>query len=457
MSAYQPYPKYKASGVEWVGKIPSHWMVAPTFAKVIESKSKNSLGLEENVLSLSYGNIVRRNVEDNYGLMPESFNTYQIVKPGDVILRLTDLQNDKRSLRVGMATEDGIITSAYLTLRGKSEVEPSYLYRLLHSFDTTKVFYGMGGGLRQSMKFDDFRRLPILLPPLSEQCQIAAFLDRECGKLDALQAKQERLIDLLTEKRQALISHAVTRGLDSSAKLKPSGIEWLGDVPAHWLEGRIKTISVFTTSGPRGWSELVGETGALFVQSGDLNDRLGVEFASSKRVVVGNNAEASRTRLRDGDVVVCITGAKTGNVAVCDHVPEEAYINQHLCLIRPNRKVAPRFVATVLKSHLGRSYFDVSQYGLKQGLSLEDVLEAPMPLPPPRRAARHRRASGREVRQARPLEGEGRTGHRVAQGAPQRPHFRRCHRQDRCAGGWAGQKETISLIRNAQYLASSSI
>ena len=244
MSAYRPYLKYKLSGVEWVGDIPSHWAIGPTFAKVAESKSKNSLGLEENVLSLSYGNIIRRNVEDNFGLMPESFNTYQIVQSGDVILRLTDLQNDKRSLRVGLAKERGIITSAYLNLRGKSDINPSYLYQLLHSYDTTKVFYGMGGGLRQSMKFEDFRRLPLLLPSLPEQQQIASFLDRECGKLDALQAKQERLIELLKEKRQALISHAVTRGLDPTAKLKPSGIEWLGDVPEHW---RMTTIKRFST------------------------------------------------------------------------------------------------------------------------------------------------------------------------------------------------------------------
>jgi type I restriction enzyme S subunit len=234
MSAYRPYPKYKDSGVEWVGQIPAHWSEAPTFAKVCESKTKNGLGLEDNVLSLSYGNIVRRNVDDNFGLLPESFNTYQIVKSGDVILRLTDLQNDKRSLRVGLTKESGIITSAYLNLRAKSEVDSSYLYRLLHSYDTTKVFYGMGGGLRQSMKFEDFRRLPLILPPLPEQIQIAAFLDRECGKLDALQAKQGRLIELLKEKRQALISHAVTKGLDPSAKLKPSGIEWLGEAPEGW-------------------------------------------------------------------------------------------------------------------------------------------------------------------------------------------------------------------------------
>ncbi len=113
------------------------------------------------------------------------------------------------------------------------------------------------------------------------------------------------------------------------------------------------------------------------MQSGDLNQTLGVDFANSKRVSVAADAEAARTLLCDGDVVVCITGAKTGNVAVCVSVPEAAYINQHLCLIRPNSDVLPVFLGVLLKCNLGQTYFDFSQYGLKQGLSLKDVREAP--------------------------------------------------------------------------------
>ncbi|MFP3366291.1 restriction endonuclease subunit S, partial [Pseudoalteromonas sp. SIMBA_148] len=101
-----------------------------------------------NVLSLSYGNIIKRDVDTNFGLLPESFNTYQIVDVGDIILRLTDLQNDKRSLRVGLAKEKGIITSAYLKLKPKDRLDSVFAYRLLHSYDTTKVYYGLGGGLR---------------------------------------------------------------------------------------------------------------------------------------------------------------------------------------------------------------------------------------------------------------------------------------------------------------------
>jgi type I restriction enzyme S subunit len=162
---------------------------------------------------------------------------------------LTDLQNDKRSLRVGLACEKGIITSAYLKLTAKKKFLDRYLYRLLHSYDTTKVFYGMGGGLRQSMKFEEMRRLQMLCPSLDEQKQIADFLDHETAKIDALIEKQQRLIELLKEKRQAVISHAVTKGLNPNAPLKDSGVEWLGEVPAHWAIRKFGYISMVVRGG----------------------------------------------------------------------------------------------------------------------------------------------------------------------------------------------------------------
>ncbi|WP_045405031.1 restriction endonuclease subunit S [Vibrio jasicida] len=231
---YKAYPEYKDSGIDWVGDIPSSWCVKPTYSVFDPSVTKNSDGQETTVLSLSYGRIIVRDVEANFGLLPESFNTYQIVNDGDLILRLTDLQNDKKSLRVGLVKQTGIITSAYLKLRSSEFTEPRFAYRLLHSYDTTKVFYGMGGGLRQSMKFEDFRRLPIIVPPFEEQQRIANFLDHETAKIDTLITKQEKLIELLKEKRQAVISHAVTKGLNPDAPMKDSGVEWLGEVPEHW-------------------------------------------------------------------------------------------------------------------------------------------------------------------------------------------------------------------------------
>jgi len=189
--------------------------------------------IEDNLLSLSYGRIVRKDIESNDGLLPESFETYQIIRPGDIVLRLTDLQNDKRSLRSAIVGEHGIITSAYLALH-PTAVEPRFLAYLLRAYDITKVFYSMGGGLRQSMKFSDMKRMPVVVPAKEEQAAIASFLDLETAKIDALVAEQQKLIELLKEKRQALISHVVTKGLNSNVPMRDTGIKWLGIVPAHW-------------------------------------------------------------------------------------------------------------------------------------------------------------------------------------------------------------------------------
>jgi type I restriction enzyme S subunit len=231
------YPEYKDSGVAWLGEVPGHWEIRPFYSVATEREEPNIGMQEDNLLSLSYGRIVQKDITSNDGLLPESFETYQVIRPGDIVFRLTDLQNDKRSLRTALVEETGIITSAYVATKPTS-IESRYLGHLLRAYDVTKVFYSMGGGLRQSMKFSDLKRLPTLLPPPEEQQSIAVFLDRETGKIDALIAEQRRLVELLAEKRQAVISHAVTKGLNPNAPMKDSGIKWLGEVPEHWRVGK---------------------------------------------------------------------------------------------------------------------------------------------------------------------------------------------------------------------------
>lgn len=232
------YPEYKDSGMAWVGAIPCGWGVQPLIGVAAERSESNEGMKEKNLLSLSYGRIVRRDIETNDGLLPESFETYQVVHPGDVVFRLTDLQNDKRSLRTAPVSEVGIITSAYLAVMPR-KIDSAYFAYLMRSYDLTKVFYSMGGGLRQSMKYSDVKRLPVIVPPRDDQVAIATFLNRETAKIDALISEQEKLLTLLAEKRQATISHAVTRGLDPTAPMKDSGIAWLGEVPAHWDVRRV--------------------------------------------------------------------------------------------------------------------------------------------------------------------------------------------------------------------------
>ncbi|MFP3451710.1 restriction endonuclease subunit S [Bacillus sp. SIMBA_154] len=175
---------------------------------------KNKGNVITNVLSLSYGKIKRRDVESNFGLLPDSFETYQIIQKDDIVLRLTDLQNDKRSLRVGLVNEEGIITSAYLGLKQSNKSISVYTYYLLHSYDLKKVFYGLGSGVRQSMGFTEMKKLPILLPPLEEQFEII-------NQLKVKVLANEQLIDMLKtqikklkEYRQSLIYEAVTGKID---------------------------------------------------------------------------------------------------------------------------------------------------------------------------------------------------------------------------------------------------
>ncbi|WP_417273480.1 restriction endonuclease subunit S [Celeribacter halophilus] len=363
---YQPYPAYKPSGVEWVGDIPEEWDVRPLFGVAATESRKNETGEEKNVLSLSYGNIVSRDVETNFGLLPASFNTYQLVEVGEIILRLTDLQNDKRSLRVGHSKQKGIITSAYLKLIAeKTYLSDYYLYLLLHSYDTTKVFYGMGGGLRQSMKFEEMRRLPILLPSLPEQTKIAAFLDYETAKIDALISKQERLIALLEEKRQAVISHAVTKGLDPTAPMRPSGIDWLGDVPEHWEVKRLKHIaSIFGRIGFRGYTvdDIVDEgEGAIVLSPSNIKDE---RFSLEKRSYVSweKYYESPEIIVSAGDILLVKTGSTFGKSTFVRSVDEPMTINPQMALIKIDKKWA-EFVSFFLRTALIKATIEVSNTG----------------------------------------------------------------------------------------------
>lgn len=247
--SFPAYPAYKDSGVEWLGEVPAHWEEKPFFSLIGERSESNSGMKQDNLLSLSYGRIINKDINTLDGLLPASFETYQVVYPGDIVFRLTDLQNDKRSLRSAIVREVGIITSAYLAGACK-KILPEFASHLFRAYDTRKVFYSMGGGLRQSMKYSDMKWLPILLPNEQEQAQIARFLDHETARIDALIEEQQRLTELLKEKRQAVISHAVTKGLDPTVPMKDSGVEWLGEVPAHWKVSKLGHYAQILTGFP---------------------------------------------------------------------------------------------------------------------------------------------------------------------------------------------------------------
>lgn len=156
----------------------------------------------QNLLSLSYGKIVKRNIKSKKGLLPASFDTYQVIKENIIVLRFTDLQNDHKSLRVGLSKEEGIISPAYTCLECKDSINPDYLYLLLHYYDLCKVFYGMGDGMRQTLSYSDIKDLLLIIPEdEEEQKNIVDFFSR----LDLLVSSQEKKLRKLRSLRKALL------------------------------------------------------------------------------------------------------------------------------------------------------------------------------------------------------------------------------------------------------------
>lgn len=231
--------KMKDSGISWVGEIPKEWSVMPLYCFYSERKNKNIFGAENNLLSLSYGKVIRKDINTSEGLLPSNYNGYNIVEAGDIIIRPTDLQNDKRSLRTGLSKERGIITSAYIALKPKNGINSRFYHYLLHTYDILKVFYNMGNGVRQGLNYDEFAKLMVYSPSDTEQQRIAEFLDRECGKIDGLKADIQTQIDTLEQYKRSVITEAVTHGLNPSAPMKDSGIPWVGKTPEYWKVGRI--------------------------------------------------------------------------------------------------------------------------------------------------------------------------------------------------------------------------
>jgi len=390
MDKYQTYTEFKSSGIEWIGPVPDHWGIKPLFGVASTESLKNETGEKTNVLSLSYGNIIRRDVEKNFGLLPESFNTYQLVSSGDLILRLTDLQNDKRSLRVGQAKEEGIITSAYLKLTAKNiDLDERYFYRLLHSYDTTKVFYGMGGGLRQSMKFEEMRRLPMLVPTLDEQQKIAIFLDHETAKIDTLIEKQQQLIKLLKEKRQSVISHAVTKGLNPNAPMRDSGVEWLGEVPEHWATLPLKLV-VKTRKGVAFKSVDFCDNGIRVVKASDIKEK--TIRATDVFLPQAFVKEYPKALLNSGDIILSTVGSnpdvRNSAVGQIGIVPADLYgtlLNQNTVVFDPNEgRVLREYLFYILQMEGYRDHLDLHAHGTanQSSLSIADMLNFNICFPP---------------------------------------------------------------------------
>ena len=216
--------------LQWIGGLPGRWEVAALGTRLRENKSSNKGMVESQVLSLSYGRVVVKPQEKLRGLVPASFETYQILELGDIVIRPTDLQNDQTSLRIGQSTHRGIITSAYIAVRPQNGLDQRYAAFLLSAYDFMKVFYGFGSGLRQNLDFKHIKHIPIPVPTLEEQRLIVRYLDNAELRIAQAISSKSLAVSRLRELRTVKIAKGIL-GTDGTKAVHPL-LPY--EVPEHW-------------------------------------------------------------------------------------------------------------------------------------------------------------------------------------------------------------------------------
>lgn len=360
LDTYPKYDNYKDSGVDWLGKIPEEWDLVPAFKFISENKIKNTGLVEDIVLSLSFGQIVIKPKEKLTGLVPESFEGYQIVKPNNIIIRCTDLQNDKNSLRIGLVKNDGIITSAYLGLKVSDEYSPKYLFYYLYSLDTSKAIYKMGTGLRQNLSFNDFKRFSLPNISLEYQITVAKFLDQKTLQIDEAIELKKKQIEKLNEYKQIVIQNAVTKGLNPGAKMKDSGIDWMGNIPEHWKIEKLKYVAKnynYKVSSKDSSLRYLGMENVL-PHKGEINDET-------------SEVEGLANHFKAGQVLFGKLRPYLSKVYLADF---EGICSTEFMVFETDKNLLPEFLKTIMLSNSFVDNVNSSTYGSKMPRANPDFI-----------------------------------------------------------------------------------
>lgn len=228
VAGYPRYESYKDSGEQWLGLIPAQWSVLKL--KHLFREKKHRQNLELNCGAISFGEVIKKDDEQ----VPLSTKaSYQEVLAGEFLVNPLNLNYDLKSLRIGLSEINVVVSAGYIVLQAHKNLSSKYFKYLLHRYDVAYMKL-LGSGVRQTISFNHIANSILTYPPINEQIEIATFLDEKCAKIDeAIRIKEEQ-IKLLHERRQILIQQAVTRGLNPDVPMKDSGIDWIGQIPAHW-------------------------------------------------------------------------------------------------------------------------------------------------------------------------------------------------------------------------------
>jgi len=385
--SFPRYPAYKDSGVAWLGEVPGHWGVISIKWLSPVRRGASPRPIDDPKYFDTDGEFAWVRIADVSacdGVLTET--TQQLsdlgsslsvkVAPGDLFVSIAGTVGKPCLSAIKACIHDGFVYFPTL------QIDPKFLYRI---FEGGTCYGGLGKwGTQLNLNTDTIGSIRVALPPADELTKVLAFLDRETAKIDALVAEQRRLMALLKEKRQAVISHAVTRGLNPHAPMKPSGIEWLGDVPAHWEVKRVKHIASRISSGktPSGGSEVYVDDGITFLRSQNVYDE-GLRLDEVAFITETVDESMAVSRVRSNDILLNITGASIGRSCVVPGNFPPANVNQHVCVIRLQDQSKVLFVGWTFKSTGIKNQIDHAQNGAaREGLNFVQIGEMTIALPP---------------------------------------------------------------------------
>lgn len=361
----ESYREYKESGVKWLGEIPSHWELRKIFGLFSENKRKNTAFLYKHAMQFNYGTIVDKNECFDTEETKEIYSNYSLINKGDIVINGLNLNYDFVSQRVAISPKNGIITSAYVVISPKVEINTYFYCYLFKNMDNMKIFHGMGTGVRKTLSYKELRNHEVLLPPLSEQDAIVRYLDSATSEIDKAIAMQQKMIDLLNERKQIIIQNAVTKGLDENVEMKESGVESIGRIPIGWKIKKLKYVMrSFGRIGFRGYGtkDIVDEgQGAITLSPSNIQES---SMDYSKRTYLSWNKyyESPEIMIENGDVLMVKTGSSYGKCAIVKNMPMECTINPQLVVFKEHTEM-PEYLAYCFQASFAKFFINTSVIG----------------------------------------------------------------------------------------------
>lgn len=380
----KPYPNYKDSGVEWLGKVPEHWEVKPV--AVLFRRSKVTGKENEELLSVyrDFGVVPKSSRDDNFNKESDDLSSYQLVEELDLVTNKMKTWQGS----IAISNHRGIVSPAYFVFKSTHHENSLYLHHLFRCDKYVCGYMSASKGIRVNqwdLDPDLFRRFPVLIPPIQEQTAIATYLNQETARIDELIAHKTRFIELLKEKRSALITHAVIKGLNPNVKMKDSGVEWLGQVPEHWEVKRLKFVATYQNSNV----DKKTYDDQKLVRLCNYTDVYYNEFITDSMdfmEATASDSEVKSFSLEQGNIIITKDSEDPTDIGIPAIVAEPLFnvvCGYHLTIIRTTKDNCASFVFRVLQSHPTKAQFYVESPGITRfGLGQDTIGGLSFALPP---------------------------------------------------------------------------